>query len=129
MGGTYNNKKSKFGNKYVQFSTNKYIGDFYPKNIYSPNSCIIYQANHQRFPFSKDELVDWLSSMGLDVFRDGIYIVGVKGFIDGGAYRRDKLDYLSYTFSIQTVMLKHGAGTSIRLRWKMKSEAMAAFCK
>ncbi len=132
MGGTYKNEKTKSGGKkykYVQFSTSKFIGEFFPKESYGSNSCSIYQPNYRPWPFSKDELVDWLSSMGFDVFRNGNYIVGGKDFKGRGAYKPDKLYYLNYTSSIETVMSKHGPGTSIRVRWIMKSEAMAALCK
>jgi hypothetical protein len=132
MGGTYKNKKSKSGRKrykYVQFSTNKFTGSFFPIESYSSDSCSIYQANYKPWPFTKDELVDWLSSMGFDVFRNGNYIIGGKGLIGGGAYRRDKFDYLSYTSSIQTNVSKNSPGISMDVRWKMKSEAMAYLCK
>ena len=132
MGGTYNNKKRKSGGKkykYVQFSTNKFTGSFFPKKSYGSNSCSFSQANYKPWPFSKDELVAWLSSMGFDVFRNGNNITGGKGFIDGGVYKRDKLNYLNYTSSIITRMSKHGPGISISVSWKIKSEAMAALCK
>ena len=109
------------------------MGDHPVKGLY------IEQINKSPWPFSKDELIDWMSSFGLDVFQYGSnYFYGVAGHTGGETIDIEKIN--NYPFYFRTNLAfqrdKYGAkyqvsqnvGQDFYLYWKNQSRAKTIFC-
>jgi len=100
----------------------------------------VTQRNGKRWPFSKEELIDWLSSLGLDVFDyGGTYIYGVAGHIGGESIDSKNINnypfYLWITLSYQREYGYYNydaptiVGYDLALRWTNQSKAWTVFCE
>ncbi|MBW1693622.1 MAG: hypothetical protein JRJ41_05565 [Deltaproteobacteria bacterium] len=131
MGGKYNHGKTKLGKtNFVKFSTKKFDGNFYFPNIshgsYAYYGVYFNLPNYKLWPFSKDELVNWLSNIGLDVFMEKKEIVGGTGYRGGNFY--DDFSYTAYLKVYGKKQTKNSLGKSIAVIWENSSEAKKIWC-
>jgi hypothetical protein len=120
------------------FITKDLTGGFsLPANDKSYGSLWVKRVNAKPWPFSEEELADWLSSLGLAVMRDSIAdVVGVTG---RPSARKNRYSRYGYEFSIgaapqynmytnqydKTAVYKSKV---ILVRWMAESKTKIKFC-
>jgi len=136
------NEKSKYWDFQYDYLTKSYTGR-YNFTVDDPpiKSLPIRQTNGKSWAFSKDELIDWLSSLGLDVFQYGsTYIYGVAGHTGGDSiYNTDLGNYpFCLWMTLSSPRGKYGGinyyapkifDNFLGLNWKNQSKAKTVFCK
>ena len=135
------NKKSKHWDFQYDYITKSYsgnhgftVGDHPVKWLY------IEQTKKNPWPFSREELTDWMSSFGLDVFQYGSnYFYGVAGHTGGESIDIKNINNYPFYFRTNIFYQRDEFGTNYQapqivgrdfgLYWKNQSKAKAVFCK